>query len=121
MSCRSKHAELLALFLAFLFAGMAAAHAADAPKVIPLYPPGSPTLQGQDQKEIFTPAVPVPGKHYSIKNVHNPTIEVYLAPKETANGTIIVVAPGGGHRELGWYSEGIKIAEWLNSLGVGAA
>src|SRR5436853_7907898 len=106
MSSRSKHAALLAIVMAFLLTAISVSHAADGPKVIPLYPPGSPTLQGQDQKEIFTPEVPVPGKHYSIKNVHNPTIEVYLAPKETANGTIIIVAPGGGHRELGWYSEG---------------
>ncbi len=94
---------------------------AEDPKVIPLYPPGSATLQGQDQKEITTPAVPIPGRHYSIKNVHNPIIEVYLAPKDKSTGTIIIVAPGGGHRELGWYAEGIKIAEWLNNMGISAA
>lgn len=91
------------------------------PQVLPLYPPGSATLQGANEKEVLTPPDPKPGQHYSIKNVHNPTIEVYLPPKEKANGTMIIVAPGGGHRELGWGAEGIKIAEWLNERGVAAA
>ena len=109
------------LLLAALALAVAPVRAQQNPRVLPLYPPGSPTLQGASEKEVLTPPDPQPGKHYSIKNVHNPTIEVYLPPADKANGTLIVVAPGGGHRELGWYSEGVKIAEWLNSLGVAAA
>src|SRR4029077_2020615 len=56
----------------------------------------------------------------SIKNVHNPVIEVHLPPPDKAVGTAIVVAPGGGHRQLVWGSEGTDIAEWLNGLGVAA-
>src|SRR5213079_649171 len=37
-----------------------------------------------------------------------------------ATGTVIVVAPGGGHSQLVWGSEGTDIAEWLNGLGVAA-
>ena len=98
-----------------------AARAANSPKVIALYPPGSPTLQGKDEVEILTPSDPKPGQYFNIKNVHNPTITVYLPPKEKATGTLIVVAPGGGHRELGWPNEGTQIAEWLNERGVAAA
>jgi endo-1,4-beta-xylanase len=98
----------------------APAWAAD-PIVVPLYPPGSPTLQGQGEKEIREPADPRPGQHFSIKNVHTPTIEVYLPSKDKATGTLVIVAPGGGHRELGWVSEGVRIAEWLNDRGVAAA
>jgi endo-1,4-beta-xylanase len=94
---------------------------AQAPLVLPLYPPGSPTLQGASEKEILTPPNPKPGQYYNIKNVHNPTITVYLPAKDKATGTMIIVAPGGGHRELGWPNEGIQIAEWLNKMGVAAA
>lgn len=94
---------------------------AQTPQVLPLYAPGSPTLQGQNEKEILTPPDPKPGQYYNIRNVHNPTITVYLPPKEKATGTMIIIAPGGGHRELGWPNEGIRIAEWLNERGVAGA
>ncbi|HEY3969576.1 MAG TPA: alpha/beta hydrolase, partial [Planctomycetaceae bacterium] len=41
-------------------------------------------------------------------------------PADKAVGTAIIVAPGGGHRQLVWGSEGTDIAAWLNSLGVTA-
>jgi acetyl esterase/lipase len=95
--------------------------AAETPQTLSLYPPGSPTLQGQNEKEIRTPPNAKPGQYFNIKNVHNPIIEVHLPPKEKANGTLIIIAPGGGHRELGWPNEGTQIAEWLNGMGVAAA
>jgi alpha/beta hydrolase fold len=91
------------------------------PTTIALYPAGHPTLQGQNEKEILTPPDAKPGQYFNIKNVHNPIIEVYLPPKNKATGTMVIIAPGGGHRELGWPNEGVQIAEWLNSMGVAAA
>ncbi len=89
--------------------------------VVPLWPAGAKTLQGAGEKEITTPPNPAPGARInSIKNVHTPTIEVHLAPKETANGCAMIVAPGGGHSQLVWGSEGTDIAKWLNSIGVSA-
>ncbi len=111
------------LFAAAVSVFPAASLAADQapPQVLPLYAPGAPTLKGQNEKEVLTPPNPKPGQYYNIKNVHNPTITVYLAPQEKATGTLIVVVPGGGHRELGWPNEGIAIAQWLNDRGVSAA
>ena len=96
--------------------------AADAsPQVIMLWPAGAATLQGANEKEITTPENVKPGDRInSIKNVHNPSIEVRLPPADKANGTAIIVAPGGGHRQLVWGSEGTDIADWLNKLGVAA-
>lgn len=89
--------------------------------ILPLWPAGSPTLKGADEKEKLTPPDAKPGQRInSIRNVHNPTIEVRPAPKEKANGTVIIVAPGGGHSQLVWGSEGTDIAEWLNSIGITA-
>src|SRR5438105_1980499 len=90
-------------------------------QVVTLWPPGSPTLQGANEKEIISPANPQPGQRInSIRNVHNPSIEVHLPPAEKATGAAIIVAPGGGHQQLVWGSEGTDIAAWLNGLGIAA-
>jgi endo-1,4-beta-xylanase len=95
--------------------------AADAPQVVYLWPAGSPTLKGADEKEQTTPENVKPGDRInSIRNVHNPLIEVRLPPADKANGTAIIVAPGGGHRQLVWGSEGTDIARFLNDLGIAA-
>src|SRR5206468_5637520 len=70
---------------------------------------------------ITVPVDARPGQRInSIRNVHNPSIEVHLPAPEKANGTAMIVAPGGGHQQLVWGSEGTDIAEWLNGLGVAA-
>lgn len=90
-------------------------------QVIQLWPAGAATLQGQNEKEVTTPENVKPGDRInSIKNVHNPLIEVHLPSAEKATGTAIIVAPGGGHRQLVWGSEGTDIATWLNEIGVAA-
>lgn len=92
-----------------------------APQVVTLWPSGSPTLQGANEKEKLSPPDPKPGQRInSIRNVHIPSIEVHLAPADTATGAAIIVAPGGGHEQLVWGSEGTDIAKWLNSIGVSA-
>jgi len=97
------------------------AGAADSPQVIYLWPAGSPTLKGQDEKEVTRPENVKPGDRInSIVNVHNPSIEVHLPPADKAVGTGVIVAPGGGHRQLVIGSEGTDIAKWLNDLGVAA-
>lgn len=91
------------------------------PQVVTLWPAGSPTLKGLNEKELLSPLDPKPGQRInSIRNVHNPSIEVHLAPADKATGTAILVAPGGGHSQLVWGSEGTDIAKWLNSIGVTA-
>ena len=91
------------------------------PPVVFLWPAGSLALQGQQEKEVTRPEDPKPGERItSIVNVHNPSLEVHLPPADKATGTGVIVAPGGGHRQLVWGSEGTDIAKWLNELGVAA-
>src|ERR1043165_8907532 len=93
------HTHLSVLLLLIL--SLPSLQAADAPQVIYLWPADSPTLKGADEKEITTPENVKPGDRInSIKNVHNPSIEVYLPAKDKAVGTGVIVAPGGGHRQL---------------------
>src|SRR5262245_50461261 len=92
-----------------------------APQVIFLWPADAPTLQGAEEKEQTDPPGPQPGQRIkSIKNVHHPSIEVHLPLAAKAIGTAIIVAPGGGHRQLVWGSEGTDIAKWLNEQGIAA-
>ena len=56
-----------------------------------------------------------------IGNVAEPEIHFYPAPADKANGTCVVVCPGGGHRILAWDLEGTEVAAWLNELGISAA
>ena len=53
-----------------------------------------------------------------VTNVSEPTITVYRPEK--ANGTAVVVCPGGGYSILAIEHEGSQVCEWLNSLGVTA-
>jgi acetyl esterase/lipase len=102
-------------------AAAAARPQAAAPQVVFLWAAGSPTLKGAGEKERLSPPDPQPGQRInSIRNVHNPSIEVHLPAPELATGTAIVVAPGGGHEQLVWGAEGTDIAKWLNGLGVAA-
>jgi len=53
-----------------------------------------------------------------ISSVHRPSITVYLPPKDKATGAAVVVAPGGGHREIWITHEGYRVAEWLSQRGI---
>ncbi len=53
-------------------------------------------------------------------NVSKPTMEVFRPEPGMANGTSVVVAPGGGLYALSIESEGNMVARWLNSKGITA-
>jgi acetyl esterase/lipase len=86
---------------------------ADEPTVIPLWANGAPGFEDGRQE-------PEQAKDYWVRNIHNPSITVFLPPKEKANGAGILICPGGGHRELVFKAEGVDPARYLNDLGVAA-
>lgn len=55
-----------------------------------------------------------------IFKVTEPTLTVYLADQDKTNGTSIVICPGGGYSYVTFHKEGIKVAKWLNTLGISA-
>jgi acetyl esterase/lipase len=55
-----------------------------------------------------------------IGNVSKPSITVYPASKDKANGAAVIICPGGGYHILAWDLEGTEVAEWLNQIGVTA-
>jgi acetyl esterase/lipase len=55
-----------------------------------------------------------------VTNVSQPSITVYLPKPEIANGTAVVVCPGGAFHLLSMTNEGSDVAKWLNEKGVAA-
>jgi acetyl esterase/lipase len=85
--------------------------AAHAQTVIPLWPKGAPGFEDRRNE-------PEQAKDYWVKNIHNPSLTVYLPPADKANGSAVVICPGGGHRLLVFNAEGVAPAKFYNSLGV---
>jgi acetyl esterase/lipase len=68
---------------------------------VPLWPAGAPGALGDRLSDI-------------------PALTVHLPPAGTANGTAVIVNPGGGYRILASDHEGLQVARWLNRLGIAA-
>lgn len=83
-------------------AGLASVSAQNVTQPIaqPLWPDDAPGAKGTQPEDV-------------------PSIQHYPAPTEIANGTAIVVCPGGGYGRLASH-EGHDVALWLNRLGVTA-
>jgi len=84
-------------------------------KPILLYPKGVPNAKP-------TPAnyAEVTDKSNWITKVSVPTLTPYLPAKGTANGTAIVICPGGAYAGLASAHEGFQIAQEFNKIGVTA-
>jgi acetyl esterase/lipase len=55
-----------------------------------------------------------------VQNVVRPVLQCYPADKAKAVGTAMIVAPGGGFRNLMMSYEGVDIARRLNAIGIDA-
>jgi acetyl esterase/lipase len=96
--------------------------AADRGQEIKLWTNGAPGSEGIAADEVSTPSkdAKYAGMPGNFKVTHYPSIYVFLPPKEKANGTAMVVAPGGGHTQLVIDKEGWEVADWLNERGIAA-
>jgi endo-1,4-beta-xylanase len=87
-------------------------------KVVTLFPPGHPALKagpGSDKEEDFKPGKDRPN---AVTNIHNSSIELYLAPPDKANGMSVILSPGGGNNTCNVGGEGVDAALWFNQMGV---
>src|SRR5260221_6115274 len=112
----NQHMQLAPALYSMAFAVMltpSLSDAQDTARQIPLWPNGAPGFENRKNE-------PEQAKDYWVKNIHNPSITVYLPPKEKATGAAMVVCPGGGHRLLVYDAEGRDAALFLNSIGVAA-
>jgi endo-1,4-beta-xylanase len=88
------------------------------PEVVPLWPNGAPGFEGRKGEKEVRHAQK--SGEYKLTNVHNPSLTVFLPPPGKATGAAVVIAPGGGHRELWVLHEGENVARWLSARGVAA-
>ena len=85
------------------------------PEVVRLWggpAPGAPANAGQETVRLSD------GGDHVVSNVHTPSLTVYVPDRPT--GAAVVVAPGGGHRELWMDHEGYNIAKDLAAHGIAA-
>jgi len=90
-------------------------HAQDI-KPIPLYPNGVPNSKP-------TPAdyvEPDINKVSMLNKVTEPTLTPFFPDKGKANGTAVIICPGGGYQNLAIKSEGFDVAKEFNKIGVTA-
>ncbi|HEX3079204.1 MAG TPA: alpha/beta hydrolase, partial [Puia sp.] len=81
--------------------------------VIPLWKNGAPGFENRKNE-------PEEAKDYWVKNINNPSLTVFFPPANIANGTAVLICPGGGFRLLVFKAEGIDPAKFLNKLGITA-
>jgi len=84
---------------------------------VPLWAQGAPGSEGQAGKELVQPP-DATHAYIRLSGINNPSVLVYLPPKEKATGAAVVIAPGGGHSFLAMDVEGYEIVDWLNSHGI---
>lgn len=93
-------------------------------KVIDLWPGTPPGEKGDigPEKDTTKPTDNlIAGKPLiRLGNVSKPSISIFPAPAGKANGSAVIVSPGGGYHILAWDLEGTEVCEWLNSIGVTA-
>jgi acetyl esterase/lipase len=106
------------MLLLILLTGVAVAQ----PQAILLWPNGVPGSEGK-ASEGKSPEEAVRVNEYGehiISGIHHPSITPYLPAREKATGAAVIIAPGGGHKELWMDHEGYNVARWLSDDGVAA-
>ena len=104
------HTLLTALLLGF------AAHAAEAPVMLRVWPVGQMPGVGAATPEMETPTKG--DGVIRLTNVSEPLLTVFRSPLATAPSPAVIICPGGGYQILAINKEGTEIATWLNSLGI---
>jgi acetyl esterase/lipase len=99
-------------FLIFLFSffSLTMAHSQ---VEIPLYPQGPAESNKLENLERYRDA-------NFIFDISNARMYYHPAPKDKANGTAVLICPGGGYAGVSQIKEGSDIAKWFNDLGVSA-
>lgn len=88
-----------------------------AQSTLPLYSGTIPDSKPSDVRETSTTEA---GNRIHISNVVQPTLTVFAPVAGTANGTSVVICPGGGYGLLSIEKEGNEVAKRLNEMGITA-
>lgn len=91
---------------------------AQAQTVIPVWPKAAPGSENETQKETEFNGPPINTR--LLRNITHPTLTVFPPAAGKANGTAMIVCPGGGFQFLSIDMEGMEVAKWLSAHGVTA-
>ena len=98
MSCGRKTSWMVG---GFLLCTLGLAMSSPGAPVEPLWPGGVPDSKGDADAD-------------------NPTLTLFPADPDKANGVAVVICPGGGYHGLAMDYEGYDVTRWLNSEGISA-
>ena len=87
-------------------------------ETIPLYDEG--TIPNSKPAQLEEKSEVAGNGRFLVSNVSIPTLTVFLPPADKANGTAVIVVPGGGYRFVASDHEGTAVAKALNEWGVTA-
>jgi len=105
--------RLISGCLTLLFAAVTVASAQTTTvKVWPEGPPGAKPDPNYREETLMDQGKP------RVARVTDPVLLVYLPAPEKANGSAVVICPGGGYIRLAIDHEGYDIANWLNEMGI---
>lgn len=93
------------------------AHISSSQDIVPLYNgpiPGSKQSPARERTEVDGNGA------VRISRVSEPTLKIFLPAKEKANGTAVIICPGGGYVRLSSSKEGDDVARVLSDWGVTA-
>ena len=80
---------------------------------MPLYPNKIPNAKESPNQETLKDGV--------ARKVSLPTLTAFLPGQKTANGSAVIICPGGGYGVLVIDREGYRLAKALNAQGVAAS
>lgn len=106
-------------WLLLLVMGILAGNGVQAQEAMKLYPgkiPGAKTVPATyKQKETI-----INGKVFGLSKVSEPSLSLYAADPQKANGTAVIICPGGGYAFLATDHEGEEVARRFAANGVTA-
>ncbi|HEX4737350.1 MAG TPA: dienelactone hydrolase family protein [Allosphingosinicella sp.] len=122
---RRSNPLLAALFTAMLALACGTAQAAGSgarpPEVVRIWPAAAPGTESWTGAEAELDAeLPDAGKVHIVTNVTVPTLRIFRPRPGRANGTAMLVVPGGAFRALAWDLEGTEVAQWMADRGITA-
>ena len=82
-----------------------------------LWPKGAPHTKGKTSDQ--TVRVAENGERF-LNNINKPSITAYIPSKGASRGVAVILAPGGGHRELRIDTEGYMLAQRFQDKGIAA-
>lgn len=84
--------------------------------VIPLYKDSIPNSKPSKDEE----TIEYPNGITIISKISRPTLTIFLPEKNKANGTAVVIYPGGGYGVTAYSHEGTDVAKEFNKMGIAA-